>query len=405
MTIYKDAPIELVITTSHRVYDTLGGVEKFVESFSSWCGTHDIKVTVLSRSLSINPVKITYGQALIHRNEKIHFVKKVQLPFQLYYLGLSFFSLSAFIALLRLVKKSRLHGRKNLVFHSQDINFAALATVSVGKLMKIPTIIHQHGPYEKLLPSKNMRILEQSINKVTCCLCDFIIATDKYTKEYLTKIKINDKKIFVIPAAVENRFFEEIDCKACIDPLSIFKIGYIGRLSAEKNLEVLLFAFKEFRSTHSSECKLMIVGDGDLKSVLEKLTIHIGINESVEFTGFRTDIRPFLSTFDIFVLPSKIEGTPISLIEAMAAGKAIIASNIPAIREIIDDGKDALLFELNSYTQLKDKMSLLFSHPELRVKLGKNAKNKSQQYAADIVFSNFLELYKNIYANKLVISE
>ncbi len=383
---------EIIIVTSHRVYDTLGGVEKFVESFSSWCDNKGINVTVISRVLAIRPVRITYGPIPVHEADKIQSVKKVQLPFQLYYLGLFLFSLSTFFALLRLNKKARLHDR-SLVIHSQDINFAALATVLVGKLMRIPTVIHQHGPYQKLLPSKNMEIIEESINKFTCNLSDIIITTDKFSQEYLLRLIPKPKKLCVIPAAVNTKLFD-IPIGKHINNNNCFRIGYIGRLSEEKNIATLLYAFEEYKHSTCLPCKLILVGDGSLRVKLQQLALKLKISDYVEFTGFERNVIPILSTFDVFVLPSKIEGTPICLIEAMCAGKAIIASNIPPIREIVKNEEDALLFEADNYSQLKQKIQDLSNNLELRKKLGINAKNKSKQYDIEIVYSKILQRYQ-----------
>jgi glycosyltransferase involved in cell wall biosynthesis len=394
--IEKNAPMELVITTSHRVYDTLGGVEKFVSSFSSWCEAKgNLKVTVISRSLSIIPIKITNGAVLRQENGEIKSVKKVKLPFQLYYLGLVCFSFASFLALTSIVKKSRQNKGKAVILHSQDMNFAAIPAVLVGKLFKIPVVIHQHGPYQKLLPSRNMRIIEQAINRITCSLSDIIIATDKFTSEYVRNIVGDDKKIVIIPAAIDTSLFEGSSNNFPIDN-NCFKIGYIGRLSAEKNLETLLYAFKEFKLIESSPSRLILVGDGELREKLKQLAIKIGINEFVTFTGFQTNIKPILSSLDVFVLPSKVEGTPISLIEAMAAGKAIIVSNIPPIREIVESKKEALIFNSNNYMQLKDQMYTLFKDSEFRNKIGRNAKNKSKQYDAERVFLRILQCYTRL---------
>jgi glycosyltransferase involved in cell wall biosynthesis len=101
-----------------------------------------------------------------------------------------------------------------------------------------------------------------------------------------------------------------------------------------------------------------------------------------------------LNAIDIFVLPSLSEGSPFSLIEAMAAGKAIIASNIPAIREIVEDGKEALLFNPYIPEQLKEAILKLYHNPELRRKLGQNAEKKVKQYDINVVFPKIIEVYR-----------
>lgn len=389
-------PKEVVIITSHRINDTFGGVEKFVTTFSSWCYKKGIKVTVISRALSLLPVRTTRGSVSEYAGQKNKSVKTVKLPLQLYYLGLGVFSLLTFMTLLKIAKISRLSENKLLILHSQDINFSAIAAVLTGKLLQIPTVTHQHGPYLELLPTKNMKLIEQSINKIVCKLSDMIIATDRSTRNYLKSIVADGEKICVIPTAVDVSILENFKYNPGNNSLDHFKIGYVGRLSPEKNLETLLSAFKDFKSSVDSPCKLILVGDGDSRITLEALAIKLGIDKYVEFTGFQIDIKPILSTLDVFVLPSKSEGTPISLLEAMAVGKAIIASDIPPIREIVEDGKETFLFDPYSPARLKDAIFKLYHNLELRRKLGENARKKANQYDVDVVFPKIIEVYQQV---------
>jgi glycosyltransferase involved in cell wall biosynthesis len=382
---------EIIIVTSHRVGESLGGVEKFITSLSEWCYRKNIQITTISRTLSFSPVKVTYGPIPVARIVETKSVKKIQLPFQLYYLGLGFFSLTALVVLLQLIKKSRLKNAKLMVLHSQDINFAALATVLAGKLSGTPTVIHQHGPYINLLRTKNMKIIEQSINRIVCKLSDRIVATDKYTQVYLLKIVSDTNKIRILPAGVEINLFRLKDDSRSND----FKIGYVGRLSPEKNLETLILAFADFRRSINSTGRLLLIGDGESRASLEQLVAKLKIGRAVNFIGFRTNIKPFLSTFDVYVLPSNVEGTPISLLEAMAAGKAIVASNLPSINEIITDGKDAILFNPNNVEELTEALLKLYARVELRKRLGSNAQKTVTRYDVDKVFEKLVQIYQD----------
>jgi glycosyltransferase involved in cell wall biosynthesis len=388
--------LALLIVTSHRVSDTFGGVEKFVESYSKWCCERGIKTTVVSRSLSINPVKVSCGAKVKVPAEGNIAVKKIKMHFFFYYLGLASFSFLAFLYLLNLIKKLRLTCEKSIVIHSQAINFAALATVSAGRLTKTPTIIHQHGPYQNLIPSKLVKVIEQSINQVTCKLAGIIITTDDSSAQYIQRIASqNSNKLNVIPAGIDIKSFNVSKVKPK-GPADCFKIGYVGRLSPEKNLDTLLLGFKSFIVSTGANCKLMLVGDGELRDSLKDLAIKLGINSFVEFTGFQKNVKAYLTLFDVFILPSKIEGTPISLMEAMSAGKAIITSGIPSIRQIIDDKKDGLLFDPNAARQLTDLITILYNNPSYRLYLGENAKEKSKQYDFSVVFSKILKCYYSV---------
>jgi glycosyltransferase involved in cell wall biosynthesis len=385
--------VHVIIVTSHRLGESLGGVESFVDSFSSWCCNKGIKNSVISRTLSVFSLKISYDQTCHRNNQKIDNVKKIKLPYFLYSVSMGFFSILVFVCLLKILMLTNRDERKTMFLHSQDLNFAAIPTVLAGKLFKVKTIIHQHGPFVYLLPNKNAVLIERLTNTLACELSDLIIVTDIYTERYVQEITKNKEKICILPAAVDDAFFENPSSE---HKLGYYRVGYIGRLTPEKNLKTLITAFKKFSSIVNSPCKLIIVGDGELMSELKQLTSMLGVRQNVEFTGFKREVREYLSTFDVFVLPSKIEGTPISLLEAMAAGKAIICSNIPSINQIVDDGQNAFLFDADDADQLTSILLKLFNEPHLRKELGCNAQSKSKQYSGDIIFSKLLELYQKI---------
>jgi len=388
--------IEIFIVTSHRVHDTIGGVEKFVILFSSWCYGRKMKVTMISRVLSPFPVKITQNPILMPKNHKIRNVKKIKLPFLLYYLGLCWFSLFTFLSLVKLIRDwKRTNVNRPSVLHAQDIDFAALTIVLIGKIFQIPIIVQQHGPLIELRPKKYMKIIERFINKIVCKFSDAIIVTDKFTAHYLLKIGVNKKKIYIIPAAVDTNYFENSKKQTLINgkDLNFFKIGYIGRLSPEKNLRTLIVAFKDLK-TAGNPFKLVLVGDGDLMNDLKQLVKNLKINRSVKFTGFLTDITTILPYLDVFVLPSKTEGTPLSLLEAMAIGDTIVASDIPGIREMVRNNKEALLFDPHNPDQLKEAILKLYNNPKLRKKLGENAKRRAKRYDVNTVFPKILQVYQ-----------
>ncbi|MCC6005323.1 MAG: glycosyltransferase, partial [Thermofilum sp.] len=179
----------------------------------------------------------------------------------------------------------------------------------------------------------------------------------------------------------------------------VVTIGYIGGLKPEKNVETLVKAFEGFvKSCPKAKAKLIIIGDGPTRPILEEYVRERGIENIVSFLGFIPNAYKLLNAIDIFVLPSLSEGSPIALIEAMSSGKAIIASDIPAIKELVEDGKEALLFDPRDPVQLKNLILKLYNDPELRKKLGENAKRKAEQYNVDVVFPKMLQIYKEVVA-------
>ncbi|HTH51049.1 MAG TPA: glycosyltransferase [Pyrinomonadaceae bacterium] len=112
-------------------------------------------------------------------------------------------------------------------------------------------------------------------------------------------------------------------------------VGCIGRLAEIKDIPLLIRSFAEIRDTASARLHLVVVGDGHLRSELEQLTVGLDLGDIVSFIGNREDIWNVLGGLDIVALTSLNEGTPLSLIEAMAAGKPVVATPVGGVVDIL----------------------------------------------------------------------
>jgi len=142
-----------------------------------------------------------------------------------------------------------------------------------------------------------------------------------------------------------------------------FVIGYIGRLIPGKGLDILFNSLAEYAEPH---WKVVILGEGEQSSELEALARSLNINDKVQFFGFRTDRLSFLKGFDVFVLPSRSEGIPRCVMEAMSAGVPVVASDIPGCRNLIDGETTGLLFELDNHKELAQSIKKLSTDVEKR---------------------------------------
>lgn len=121
-----------------------------------------------------------------------------------------------------------------------------------------------------------------------------------------------------------------------------FVVGYIGQLIARKGLSTLLQAF---RRLGAPDARLVLVGEGPQRAELEALSQTLGIASKVDFLGYRKDRVELLRGFDVFVLPSQLEGIPRCLMESMAAGVPVVATDIPGCRELIQHEANGLLYK------------------------------------------------------------
>jgi len=173
-----------------------------------------------------------------------------------------------------------------------------------------------------------------------------------------------------------------------------FVIGYVGRLIPSKGLDVLLNAVAHLDSIN---WRLAIIGEGEQRSELEFLAQKLGVAKRVLFFGFRQDRISFLRGMDIFVLPSRTEGTPRCVMEAMAAGVPVVASDIPGCRTLVVDKKTGLLFPPDQVQRLMNVIKSVASEPVLRHSLAREGRRfVRSHFSAVRMAREYEELYSSI---------
>ena len=173
-------------------------------------------------------------------------------------------------------------------------------------------------------------------------------------------------------------------------------IGYIGQLITRKRIDTLIEAFHALTIPNKQLC---LIGDGPQRAELEALAEKLGERNRVSFLGFRGDRIDFLKGFDIFVLPSELEGIPRCLMEATGAGIAVIASDIPGCRDVVDPRKTGLLFPPGNTSELARQMSMLITDQPMRLRLAQaGAERTRQRYSADALSAAYLQLYRSMTA-------
>lgn len=172
----------------------------------------------------------------------------------------------------------------------------------------------------------------------------------------------------------------------------------LGSIKKIKGNDILLNAFLDLGEEYIQErrLKLLFVGDGILRKELEKKSAQNGFSEFVNFYGKvpHNKVPEFFKLADIYVIPSLIEATPISLLEAMFNSLAIIGSDIPGITNLISTKKNGIIFKKGNYKDLKDKIEILVENAELRVDLAKNAK---ESYKESFNFENVVTEHLNLF--------
>ncbi len=175
-------------------------------------------------------------------------------------------------------------------------------------------------------------------------------------------------------------------------------ILFVGSLKDIKSPDTLLRAFmnlgKEYIAKQS--LKLIFIGTGDLRKSLESDTAKFGLVKSILFTGLIPyhDVPSYFKMADIYVMPSKFEGTPKSLLEAMFNKLPIIASDVTGINNVLTDNKHALLFPFGNSELLTEKLKELISNEGLAKKLAESGyEHYCKKYSFDNTLTDLLEIY------------
>lgn len=157
-----------------------------------------------------------------------------------------------------------------------------------------------------------------------------------------------------------------------------YDVVFVGRLVQAKGIDILLDALAKIEP-HQTVKNAIIVGDGPLISSLRKKAVSLRISHMVTFLGERHDVSQLLQMSRVFVLPSRWEGTPSALLEAMATGLPVVASAVGGITQVIDNGIDGLLVPPEDAQFLGSAIEKALSDKQLAHKLSKNARKKVEQ--------------------------
>jgi glycosyltransferase involved in cell wall biosynthesis len=167
----------------------------------------------------------------------------------------------------------------------------------------------------------------------------------------------------------------------------------VARFTKVKEHDILLRAFAKIRRGPH----LLLVGDGPTRPACEKLASELGITDRVEFLGSRDDVASLLASAQLFVLASKYEMCPVSILEAMRAGLPIVASDVGGASEAIEDGKSGLLVPSGCVDRLAEALTLLVDDADLRTRLGSAARMRfEQRYLFEQQMALTSAFYKNV---------
>ncbi len=170
----------------------------------------------------------------------------------------------------------------------------------------------------------------------------------------------------------------------------------VSRLDYQKGIDVLLQAWRLVQEQVPA-ARLRIVGDGSLQDKLQRLAEAINITQSVEFVGRKSDVPAQLHHGTIAVLPSRTEGMPNALLEAMACGSACVATRVSGSEDLIQHGVNGLLVDAENYESLAQALLTLLRDPDLTCKYGQAARASIEEhYSLEKITNTYVEVYNRL---------
>ncbi len=228
---------------------------------------------------------------------------------------------------------------------------------------------------------------------------DRVIVFSQIQRELLARMGVREEKIAVIPNGVDTAKYSpgSSQIKAEFGAERLFV--YQGRIAPEKNVESMLRAWKQ--SDMGTDSKLLMVGDGPLKSSLETF---YGAEYGIHWLGFIADENrriEILRGADVFILPSLVEGLSLSLLEGMSCSVACLATDVGADGEVLEKGAGVVISTSSVRSQLRTLLPLFQDHPELTTLLGQKARKRVlERYTLNDNITQLEELYSQVLAQR-----
>jgi len=284
----------------------------------------------------------------------------------------------AFRKILALIKKE-----KPDIVHTHLAKAGALGRMA-AKLSGVPIIIHTfHGHvfdgYFGYLKTKMIVLIERLLAHFTTKI---ITISDKVRKDVIERHRIsNNSKATTIPLGLELSPFLEANKYrghlrkelGLLDNTPL--IGIVARLVPIKGHQYFLEAAAQVTKVYPT-AKFLIIGDGELRRQLEDHVKRSGMQENTIFSGFRKDLTKIYADLDIVVLSSLNEGLPVTVIEALAAAKPVVATDVGGTGDLIEDKITGLLVPPRNSKALAEGILYLLSNPEEGIRMGKNGQRK-----------------------------
>jgi len=262
------------------------------------------------------------------------------------------------------------------------LTYANQLSVMVGKISGVPAVptIHNTMAFEDDRSKLDLRVyLKKTINAVTYRVADRVVAISSEIKEIIQQnFGLRDSKILVVKNGIVfvDMTLSNVDLKEEILGIGTkLKLIAVGRLAHQKYIESLVEAVGIVVKQGFRDLFVMVVGEGENRLQIEKMIRENKLERYIKLLGIRHDVVELMKNSDVFVMPSRYEGLSIAMIEAMACGLPIIASDGPGLNRYINQGVNGVIFKVGDHKGLAEQILRLAKDKQLRSKLSCGSKS------------------------------
>ena len=308
----------------------------------------------------------------------------------------------AFGHILRLLRRQR-----PLILHTHTSKAGLLGRVA-ARLTGVPIVVHTfHGLVLKGHYGSLKTNAVQVVERWLAGFSDRLIAVSDQDKKDLLAYRIAPThKIEVIPLGLELDHFIDsrrrhgvLHHELGLDPTSRL-IGIVGRIAPVKNHRLFFDAMARVLAEHAT-AHVVVAGDGDLRPEMERYVRELCIADRVAFLGWRHDLPQVYTDLDVVVISSNNEGTPVSVIEAMAAGRPVVATRVGGLPDVISDGETGYLVAPGNVEQLASAIGSVLRDDKATDRLGRKARESvKDKFAVARLAADIDLLYRRLLTEK-----
>lgn len=277
------------------------------------------------------------------------------------------------------------------IVHVHEAHWIASFGVRIARLLKKKVIV------KEALSGDLMTFNEQSVGSRKMAMqADLFIAISDGIFKDLASLGIDRKRIIKIANGIrlDSDKWQPDDGER--KAICVTKINQLPN----KGIDVLLEAWKILTQKYNKRVKLKILGEGDPR-LFSRIVSDLNIENYVDFAGFRENIRDFLLSSYVFILPSRVEGLSNSLLEAMSLGIPCVATDISGNRDVIQNGTNGMLVPSENSEALAEAVLFMLENPDKARYMGSNARRTIEEgYTISLVADRYKELYGRLMGNR-----